>query len=111
MNFAGKSNYWLLSILSIALVSLSIFGRMGGGELSDDSEIIRQGRNESSQFRTVQGASSTTTVNDDCPQDRPIIGWINLEGKRKIKYQLDNNEFASACFIDVDEAKKAGYSL
>lgn len=106
MSKKGKSSYLLLSVLSLALLGLTGLSRLSGG-IVDDAEILRTQGSES-QFRSVQGATSTT--NDDaCPEDKPIIGWINYEGQKTVRFSIPEGEFASACFDDVDDALAAGY--
>jgi hypothetical protein len=109
LSVAKKTNYILLTVLSVSLVGLMGIGRMGGGTLADDSAIIRnQGTDKDSQLRSVQGANSNDE-NSNCPEDKPIIGWIDYQGQKTIKYSLPEGELASACFATIEEAKEEGF--
>lgn len=110
----GKSNYWLLGILSITLLGLAFLGRGEfGGTLIDDTSLLRNGEVESSELRSVQGARDTSGSDEKspCPENRPVIGWINYAGERRIRATLPEGEFASACFQTNQEAEAAGYTL
>ena len=108
----GKSNYLVLGILSVALLGLSAASRgMYGNGLIDDSSLLRLGEETTSQFRSVQGVVDNVEEDEDspCPAEKPVIGWINYAGERKIRSTLPEGEFASACFETAQEAQLAGY--
>ena len=108
----GKSNYLVLGILSVALLGLSAASRgMYGDGLINDANLLRSGEENTSEFRSVRGATDSVEDNEDgpCPADKPVIGWINYAGERKIRTTLPEGEFASACFETTQEANLAGY--
>jgi hypothetical protein len=56
----------------------------------------------------VLGAN-TNQSKSECPSAKPIIGWINYEGRRVIKQELPPQATPSACFESVDQAHKNGF--
>ena len=109
----GKSNYLLLGVLSVALLGLGVLGGGSyGSDLVDDSTRLRSGlTQDNGELRSVQGARDTgvTSETSPCPADKPVIGWIDYAGERKIRTSLPEGEFASACFETTQKALLAGY--
>ncbi len=77
----------------------------------DDSKEVPQ-LLESQNFGSVLGANSNSRNDGEgyCPSSKPIIGWIDFEGNKRIMENLPINQEASACFRTEDEAKEAGFS-
>jgi hypothetical protein len=64
---------------------------------------------ESQSFRNVLGANSNDSGEDYCPSSKPVIGWVDFEGNKRIMEFLPVNQEASACFRTEEEAKEAGF--
>jgi hypothetical protein len=50
-----------------------------------------------------------SNLSNSCPNDQPIIGWINFEGKKVILKSLLTSQKASACFKTTLQANQNGY--
>lgn len=97
----------LLGVLSLTLLGLTTFSRIQyGSGLGNDSYLLES--RDASQVKSVQGASSKDE-NEFCPENKPIIGWIDYSGNKTIRYSLPEGEFASSCFESIEEAELAGY--
>jgi hypothetical protein len=72
----------------------------------DDTQLLYKGVfDEKTQ---VKGAFSK---NDFCPEIKPVIGWIDFQGNKKIVESLPADQQPSACFETLDKAKEEGYTL
>jgi len=69
---------------------------------------------DSSDSNQVLGASSETeavpvSAKEVCPESKPVLGWIDHEGKKLILESIPEGEAPSACFETVEGAQKEGY--
>jgi len=78
-------------------------------KISDDRVILFQFL-EKQAGQQVLGASSQTKP-EECPANKPIIGWIDYAGQKQIRSQLPPNAVPSACFSSVEEALVEGFVL
>jgi len=58
----------------------------------------------------VLGARSNSSSND-CPQDRPVIGWLSYEGYKLLPSKLPPGETPTVCFESYEEAYSQGFVL
>jgi hypothetical protein len=58
--------------------------------------------------KSVLGANSAEEQGNPCGQ-KPVIGWINYAGTKKIVRNLPANERPSACFESIEEAHREGF--
>lgn len=78
---------------------------------ADDSKILFETILKEPK-REVLGVSTEIYKSDglnSCPNDKPIIGWIDYQGKKIIVNGLDVDKKPSGCFKTVDEAKASGF--
>ena len=78
---------------------------------ADDSKILFETLLKEPKSE-VLGASTQiykTEGLNTCPADRPIIGWINYQGKKIVVQALDKDQKPSSCFKTLDEAKASGF--
>lgn len=65
---------------------------------------------EQTQNTNVLGANSESKSEYRyCPENKPIVGWIDYQGKKTIRTELPKSETASSCFVDTKEANQAGF--
>jgi hypothetical protein len=92
----------------LVILFLGVFVAVGlnTGLTSKSGESVEEIRNLST--KGVLGASSTKDQSP-CPDTKPIIGYIDLSGKKTVVFSLEKNQKASVCFVDEKEANSAGY--
>ena len=107
LNLAIFGIYFMFAGLAVALVTPVSF------HTADDSKILfetllKQPKSE------VLGASTQIYKEDslqNCPESKPIIGWINYQGKKLIVTELLLNEKPSGCFENTKKANQEGFGL
>ncbi|GEM_PF-1117019 len=103
-----KQIFLTLECLGIILL-LAFFGSTNPPfrQTDDDSFILFQFL-EKQNVQQVLGASSNSQENP-CPEDKPIIGWIDFSGNKQVRKVLPPGSSASACFKDLEEAQSQGF--
>ena len=106
--FKSKKSLLLLEFVLASLVFLffSVYNPPFQ-QISDDRMILLQFL-EKQAGQQVLGASSQT-VPIGCPANKPVIGWIDYAGKKKIRSNLPPNAVPSACFSSLEEALAEGF--
>jgi hypothetical protein len=69
-------------------------------------KILKEPKNE------VLGASTELYKADSlnaCPEEKPVIGWIDYQGQKIVVNSLGQNQKPSVCFKTIDEATAAGF--
>jgi hypothetical protein len=94
------SGAFIVALGFFVAVSMVTFSRTQSGESIEEA---RAGAN-----RSVLGASSTRE-SSPCPESKPTIGWIDLDGKKRVVYSLEKDQKASVCFVDEKAANAEGY--
>jgi hypothetical protein len=94
---------------ALVMVFLAVFVALGlnTGLRNSSGETVDEVRGITS--KGVLGASSKSDLNP-CPDAKPVIGWIDLDGKKMIVYTLAKDQKASVCFETEALANAAGYS-
>ncbi len=100
--------------LLVLLIVISIFGVLttspflyrSVGETSAD--VIRLNQ---PGIKQVLGVSTEypPTITNSCPEEKPIIGWIDYAGKKLLLKSLPQNQQPSVCFISEVEGNSEGY--
>lgn len=102
-------------LIFIITVILLVFGiivvtsllRIGTKTTDDASYLFRFLEQQSSQkVLGVNSRSAQEKANSQrsCPDTKPIIGWIQFDGKKTITQDLPVSQSPSACFTSVEEA-------
>jgi hypothetical protein len=93
---------------ALVITFLAIFVSLGlnTGLRSSSGESLEEARNAAG--KGVLGANSKTETSP-CPENKPTIGYIDLNGKKQIVFSLEKTQKASVCFADEKEANQAGY--
>ncbi len=78
-------------------------------QTDDDSFILFQFL-EKQHLQQVLGATSNSQDNP-CPEDKPIVGWIDFSGNKQVRKALPPGSSASACFKDLEEAQSQGFKV
>lgn len=108
--FKSKKSLLLLEFVLASLVFLFFsVHNPPFQQISDDRMILLQFL-EKQAGQQVLGASSQT-VPIECPENKPVIGWIDYAGKKQIRSQLPPNAVPSACFSSLEEALAEGFVL
>ena len=105
--------------LMFGLSLLMSIGAIAGGvgfsyKTVDDSDVFYQYLNQTNiqSGGQVLGANSEYKEKQElCPENTPIVGWIDFRGKKIIKNDLPSDQIPSACFENVETANSAGYIL
>lgn len=101
----------LTSILTfLLLTNITQFGRTTKDDLNKLVEKLEEYPKE--QVLGVNSELEENTYSENlygCPENKPIIGWIDFRGRKLIKTVLPKNQRASACFRSLEEAKEAGF--
>jgi len=101
--------------LSLLMSIAAIAGGVGFSyKTVDDSDIFYQYLNKTNiqSGGQVLGANSEDEEKPGlCPENTPIVGWIDFRGKKIIKNDLSSDQTPSACFEDIQAANTAGYVL
>ena len=106
LNLAIFGLCFIFAGFSVALVTPVSF------RTADDSKILFETLLKEPKSE-VLGASTQIYKDDSldsCPEDRPIIGWINYQGKKILVQSLDKDQNPSNCFKTLDEAKTSGFT-
>ena len=108
--FKSKKSLLLLEFVLASLVFLffSVYNPPFQ-QISDDRMILLQFL-EKQAGQQILGASSQTEP-IGCPENKPVIGWIDYAGKKQIRSQLPPNAVPSACFSSLEEALAEGFVL
>jgi hypothetical protein len=105
-----KSLSFSLAVVTITILSIPLLSVIQI-QTGDDSRMLSTILERVNSSK-VLGAS---TENDDylygCHEDKPIVGWVNYEGKKVIRNTLPNGEVASACFKNLPEAQQNGFEI
>jgi hypothetical protein len=93
------------------LLSTLVFFAMGSAvrfavRTNDDSRQLNQYLRGLSKNQ-VLGASSRPSKY--CPEETPVVGWIDFSGKKVLPSNLPENQIPSACFKSYEEATSEGY--
>jgi|688.fasta_scaffold42522_5 hypothetical protein len=96
-----------LGSMIFAVVAVGFSGS-ASFKTADDTQILGQILLQQPSQQQVKGVISE---NNYCPKDKPIMGWIDFDGSKKIIQNLNQNQLPSACFSDLEEAKKEGFEL
>jgi hypothetical protein len=90
----------------VVLCLIFLFPQFSSSTDDDSAQLIQYLTNRSTN--QVLGVNSKS---DNCPIDKPIVGWVNYEGEKIITYQLPENEMPSVCFKSIDDANNEGFVI
>lgn len=77
-----------------------------GNKTFNDSEYLKN--NNKPQVLGVK-ETNNDLENNHCPVDKPVIGWIDYQGNKKIIDKLEKDQNPIICFESVEEAKNLGF--
>lgn len=89
--------------LVFAVVAISFSGSVSF-RTTDDTTLL-----ESVLFQQKTQVKGAYSGNNICPVEKPIVGWIDFEGNKKVVENLPKNQTPSACFKTIEEAKQEGF--
>lgn len=89
-----------------ALAGVIALDNYGQINTFDDSSMIPSVL-ERQTGKNVLGTGSEDE--DPCPQNKPVIGWIDFTGNKIITESLPTGQQASACFENEQTANLEGY--
>lgn len=95
----------LSASLIFAIMAIAISNPISFKTVDDTQILYDLLRNQKS---SVLGVSNQ---NSPCPQDKPIIGWIDFQGKKIITENLPGGQLPGACFQTLEEASAEGFTL
>jgi hypothetical protein len=103
--------YLFTGVISIGFSFLAILTTAFPFYTADDSSYLPSFL-EKANRPSVLGANTEEELRIyGCSKEKPVIGWIDYKGNKVIKESLPLNESASACFKNLEEAKKEGFKV
>ncbi len=103
----NRGNLWLVFVVGFVGVFALASGVSSGSShtTEDDSESVLDAFHSS--------GTGVLGIDDDsdkaCPDDKPVMGWIDYRGEKKIVDHVPDNQDPSACFSSIENAKTEGY--
>jgi len=76
----------------------------------DDQDKLYKLLEDNKPLSVLGANSETKSEYKYCPETKPIVGWIDFQGRKMIRTELPENQEASSCFVTVQEANSAGFS-
>lgn len=89
---------------------MSIFPQ-SGFRTTDDGVLVASYLLSSRENRVLGASSKDMEGSFGCPSDKPVVGWVNFQGRRVIPTNLPAGEEPSACFVDTAEAVAQGFAI
>ncbi len=103
--FFGVFNIFFITSLFSFLFKNNIFIT----KTVDDGTILVTKKNTLATTTQVLGANNLEDKELICPKEKPIIGWVDYFGNKKIVDYLDPEQKPSICFKNFEEANKDGF--
>ncbi len=93
--------------VAISVMAIALFTPVSFVTDDDREDLLNFWENTPSS--QVLGAQTYSGDKLGCPDNKPIIGWIDYSGNKKIVDILPEEKIASGCFVDLQEANEAGF--
>lgn len=103
----GKST----SLLAVVIVGLMASFMLIGGNQDNQNTTENDSNSVLDAFNLGDSGVLGVDTSDKspCPQDSPVIGWIDYRGEKLIVDSIPNDYPPSACFVSDEKAEQEGY--
>ena len=110
MHFSLLQKVFISGAASLMLWVLLATGVNSSYKTVDDRDKLYKLLEDNKPLSVLGANSETKSEYRYCPEAKPVVGWIDFQGRKTIRTELPENQEASSCFVTTQEANEAGFN-